>query len=68
MKNIATALAPRALHTAQAAAYIGFSESFLEKCRTAACTTPGPKFTKIGRRVVYLISDLDAYLDNPPTA
>ena len=68
VKNDDTAPTARALSTAPAATYIALSESFLEKARTGQTKTPGPKFKKIGRRVVYLISDLDAYLDNPPTA
>jgi len=57
----------RALSTATAAAYLGLSESFLEKSRVNQTKTPGPKATKIGKRVVYLREDLDFYLDNPPT-
>ena len=68
MKSIDTSPhAARALSTPIAAIYTGLSESFLEKSRTNKTDTPGPKATKIGRRVVYLREDLDAYLDNPPT-
>ncbi len=56
----------RAFSTPHAAAYLGLSESFLEKSRVSQTKTPGPKATKIGKRVVYLREDLDAYLDNPP--
>ncbi len=58
----------RALSTSSASKYLGLSESFLEKARTNQTKTPGPKATKIGKRVVYLIENLDAYLENPPTA
>ena len=57
----------RALSTSSAAQYVGLSASFLEKSRVNQTKTPGPKATKIGKRVVYLREDLDAYLDNPPT-
>ncbi len=56
----------RAFSTPHAALYLGLSESFLEKSRVSQTKTPGPKATKIGKRVVYLREDLDAYLDNPP--
>ena len=56
----------RGLSTALAARYIGLSESFLEKARINQTKLPGPKFKKLGKRVVYLRDDLDAYLDNPP--
>ena len=56
----------RAFSTPNAATYIGLSVSFLEKARVNQTKTPGPKPTKIGKRVVYLREDLDAYLDNPP--
>jgi len=56
-----------ALSTAQAAKFLALSQSFLEKSRTKQTKTPGPKATKIGKRVVYLVSDLENYLANPPT-
>ena len=49
-----------------AAKYIGMSESFLRKDRSEGPRknhTPGPPFLKIGRRVVYLIDDLDEWLE-----
>ena len=67
MKGIIPSHETRALSTPIAAIYCGLSESFLEKARVNQTITPGPKATKIGRRVVYLREDLDAYLDNPPT-
>lgn len=56
----------RGLSTALAARYIGLSVSFLEKSRINQTKLPGPKFKKLGKRVVYLRDDLDAYLDHPP--
>ena len=41
-----------------AAQYTGVSESFLAKGR---CYGFGPRFCKLGRRVVYRKSDLDAW-------
>ena len=58
---------PRGLNTAQAAAYLGLSESYLEKARVNLTDLPGPEFRKIGRRVIYLRESLDSYLSNPPT-
>jgi Helix-turn-helix domain len=44
----------------EAAHYLSISESYLNKLR---CRGGGPDFFKIGARVVYSVSDLDAYLD-----
>ncbi len=56
----------RGFSTPAAAVYCGLSESFLEKARLNLTKTPGPKATKIGRRILYLREDLDFFLDNPP--
>ena len=47
------------LNTAAAADYCGSTESTFEKLRL---TGGGPVFIKNGRRVVYQVSDLDAWL------
>lgn len=49
-----------ALDTREAARRLGVSPSLLEKIR---CYAPesGPRFVKIGRRIVYRVSDLDAW-------
>jgi predicted DNA-binding transcriptional regulator AlpA len=47
------------LRTAEAAAYCGSSASTFEKLRL---TGGGPVYSKIGRRVVYRVDDLDAWL------
>jgi hypothetical protein len=43
-----------------AARYLGISESFLNKTRTLG---NGPRFLKIGARVVYSVDDLNQWLD-----
>jgi predicted DNA-binding transcriptional regulator AlpA len=48
-----------ALRTPEAAAYCGSSASTFEKLRL---TGGGPAYAKLGRRVVYRIEDLDAWL------
>ena len=56
----------RGLSEAEAADYIGMSRSFLRQARMdgkRANRTPGPPFTKIGRKVLYLKDDLDAWLE-----
>lgn len=58
----------RALSTADAAHYICFSESFLRKARIGLTNTPGPKFKKIGKKVVYLRENLDSWLDQGEAA
>lgn len=47
------------LRTDEAAAYCGSTASTLEKLR---CFGGGPRFLKLGRRVVYDPSDLDEWL------
>ncbi len=58
-----TQIEPRGLNTAAAARYLGLSTSFLEKARINQTTTPGPKFRRKGKRVLYLRNELDAYLE-----
>jgi hypothetical protein len=55
----------RLLTEKQAAPYIGMSRSFLRQSRMNGRRlnrTPGPPFLKIGRKVLYLADDLDAWL------
>lgn len=51
---------PEILDAAAAAAYLCIAKSTLAKLRLSG---DGPIFIKIGRRVLYRLSDLDAYLD-----
>jgi predicted DNA-binding transcriptional regulator AlpA len=44
----------------QAATYVGLAKSTLNHMRTAG---KGPRFLKLGTRVVYDTKDLDAWLD-----
>ena len=48
------------LDNTAAAAFLGVSPRTLERKRLEG---DGPKFVKIGRRVVYRLRDLEAYLD-----
>ena len=48
------------LRTHEAAAYCGSSASTFEKLRL---TGGGPVYSKLGRRVVYRVEDLDAWLE-----
>jgi predicted DNA-binding transcriptional regulator AlpA len=57
--NIA-GLPPRYLRTPEAARFLGLSGRTLEKHRTYGT---GPKYRKIGGRVVYAIDDLKAWAD-----
>lgn len=63
--NIESRIDARGLNTSNAAQYIGFSESFLRKARMGITDVTGPNFKKIGKRVVYLREDLDAFLEQP---
>lgn len=47
------------LTTAEAAAYLSVSRSWLEKARLQG---RGPRYIRCGARVLYRISDLDAFL------
>ena len=56
----------RALNEAEAATFLGISTSSLRKGRmngTRANHLAPPPFVRLGRRVVYLIDDLGAYLE-----
>lgn len=54
------ALPPRYLRTPEAARFLGLSGRTLEKHRTYGT---GPKYSKLGGRVVYAVSDLQAWVD-----
>ena len=49
---------PYGRNTKEAARHLGVSESWLAKLR---CVGGGPRFAKLGRRVTYQDSDLDAW-------
>jgi hypothetical protein len=53
-------LPPRYLRTAEAARFLGLSPRTLEKHRIYGT---GPAYRKIGARVVYAVSDLNAWAD-----
>jgi len=57
--NQKPAVFPAMLRTREAAEYCGSSASTFEKLRL---TGGGPIYSKIGRRVVYSLQDLDAWL------
>ncbi len=48
------------LNVRNAADYVGLSKSYLDKARSAG---GGPKYIKLGNRVVYDLNDLDAWID-----
>lgn len=51
---------PRYLRTPEAARFVGLSGRTLEKHR---CYGTGPRYSKIGGRVVYKLDDLQAWVD-----
>ena len=57
----------RGFSTNSAAKYLGVSADFLKKARRkpipGETRTPGPIFTKIGTKIIYLRENLDAYLN-----
>jgi predicted DNA-binding transcriptional regulator AlpA len=67
METLKIIVSPRGLDEEQAATYTGMSVSFLQKSRSTGQTgsrTPGPRFKKIGKRVIYDLADLDAWLNS----
>lgn len=60
MGEEAVNLPPRYLRTEEAARFLGLSERTLEKHRTYGT---GPTYRKLGGRVVYSITDLQAWAD-----
>ncbi len=57
--NTQPQLPPRYLRTPEAARFLGLSGRTLEKHRTYGT---GPKYSKIGGRVVYRLEDLQAWV------
>ncbi len=53
-------LPPRYLRTPEAARFLGLSGRTLEKHRTYGT---GPRYSKLGGRVVYRLEDLQAWVD-----
>ena len=55
---------PRGYNTEAASAYLSMSTSWLRKARIGATSTAGPKFRKVGRRIIYTKNALDEFLDD----
>lgn len=53
-------LPPTALAETDAARYIGMTTSYLRAARVGRCE--GPPYVRLGRSVRYLVTDLDAYV------
>ena len=53
---------PRTLTTKEAGRHLGISHRTLEHWRLVG---GGPRFMKLGRRVRYPISELEAFMDRP---
>jgi len=65
MKNALNEIMKNAFKETEAAGYIAMSRSFLAISRMEGNRdgrTPGPPYVKVGRRVLYLKADLDAWL------
>ncbi len=57
-------LPPRGFNTKSAARYVGLSTSWLRKARMGITAIPGPRFKKVGRKVIYTRDSLDEFLDS----
>ena len=55
---------PQAFNTKAAASYLGISASWLSKARMGITATPGPKFKKVGRLVLYTRASCDEFLNS----
>ena len=60
MSAAMTNMPPRYLRTPEAARFLGLSGRTLEKHRTYGT---GPRYSKLGGRVVYRVEDLQAWVD-----
>ncbi len=60
MSPVPAPVAPRYVRTPDAAVHLGLSPRTLEKHR---CYGTGPIYRKLGGRIVYAISDLDAWAE-----
>jgi predicted DNA-binding transcriptional regulator AlpA len=60
MSATAAQIPPRYLRTPEAARFLGLSGRTLEKHRTYGT---GPRYSKLGGRVVYRVEDLQAWVD-----
>ena len=60
MSDALAGLPPRFLRTSEAARFLGLSGRTLEKHRTYGT---GPKYSKVGGRVIYAVDDLKAWAD-----
>jgi predicted DNA-binding transcriptional regulator AlpA len=60
MSVAAAPIPPRYLRTPEAARFLGLSGRTLEKHRTYGT---GPRYSKLGGRVVYRLEDLQAWAD-----
>ena len=60
----------RGFSTKEAAKFLGISESYLKSARkkNPPPGVVGPKFTKIGSKIIYLREDLDAHLTKAKAA
>ena len=58
----------RGFSTADAAIYLGVSQSHLRHSRLQPPSANGPRYTRIGRKILYLREDLDAWLNKEPVA
>ncbi len=61
MTNPTTAVAPSVVDERGAAALLGIAPATLRNLRSQG---RGPKYCRVGRRVVYRVRDVDAYLEN----
>ena len=60
LRSVRNFISPSALNTESSGIYLGVSGSLLRKLREEGI---GPRFCRIGTRVVYRVSDLDEFLE-----
>ena len=56
----------RYLTEVQAAEYLSLSRSYLRKSRMKKDPLPGPRWRKLGRKIIYDVRDLDFFAESLP--
>ncbi len=55
---------PHGFNPKEASRFTGMSESWLSKARMGITPTKGPRFKKVGRRVIYTLDSLNDFLNS----
>ena len=56
----------RFLNEIEAASYLALSRSYLRKSRMKKDPLPGPRWRRLGRKIIYDVRDLDFFAESLP--